>query len=176
MIVVASSVIVGGVKRIGRFCEKLVPLMALWYVIGGVIMAIPSPAGGKMNRRKRFRLAVLARPRMDDAAQSQDHAQVCCGGDGFSVPVIWFDMIGCPYQVFSRLQSAHESRVDFGKLDIVVDSEFLYRREDVGSCREPYNKLSPSFAFDFMVLIGPLCVLFPRLGYRVVLLRFANFQ
>ncbi len=38
MIVVAAFVIVGGVQRIGRFCEKLVPLMALLYIIGGTII------------------------------------------------------------------------------------------------------------------------------------------
>ncbi len=38
MIVIAASVIVGGVQRIGRFCEKLVPLMALLYIIGGTII------------------------------------------------------------------------------------------------------------------------------------------
>jgi len=38
MIVIASFVIIGGIKRIGQFCEKLVPFMALLYIIGGVII------------------------------------------------------------------------------------------------------------------------------------------
>ena len=38
MIVVAAFVIVGGVQRIGRFCETLVPLMAFLYIIGGTII------------------------------------------------------------------------------------------------------------------------------------------
>ena len=38
MIGVATSVVIGGVKRIGQFCEKLVPLMALLYVIGGMTL------------------------------------------------------------------------------------------------------------------------------------------
>ena len=38
MIVIASFVIIGGVKRIGQFCEKLVPFMALLYIAGGIII------------------------------------------------------------------------------------------------------------------------------------------
>ena len=38
MIAVTSFVIIGGVKRIGQFCEKLVPLMAVLYIIGGLII------------------------------------------------------------------------------------------------------------------------------------------
>ncbi|MFC2160835.1 alanine/glycine:cation symporter family protein [Acidobacteriota bacterium] len=38
MIAVTSFVIIGGVKRIGQFCEALVPLMALLYIIGGIII------------------------------------------------------------------------------------------------------------------------------------------
>ncbi len=38
MIAITSFVIIGGVKRIGQFCEALVPLMALLYIIGGVII------------------------------------------------------------------------------------------------------------------------------------------
>jgi AGCS family alanine or glycine:cation symporter len=40
MIVVAASVVVGGVQRIGRFCERLVPLMALLYIIAGTIIFV----------------------------------------------------------------------------------------------------------------------------------------
>jgi AGCS family alanine or glycine:cation symporter len=38
MIAIASFVIIGGVKRIGQFCEKLVPVMALLYIVGGIII------------------------------------------------------------------------------------------------------------------------------------------
>ncbi|MFC2167654.1 alanine/glycine:cation symporter family protein [Acidobacteriota bacterium] len=38
MIAVTSFVIIGGIKRIGQFCEALVPLMALLYIIGGIII------------------------------------------------------------------------------------------------------------------------------------------
>jgi len=38
MIAITSFVIIGGVKRIGQFCEALVPLMALLYIVGGIII------------------------------------------------------------------------------------------------------------------------------------------
>jgi len=38
MIAIATFVIIGGIKRIGQFCEKLVPLMALLYIVGGIII------------------------------------------------------------------------------------------------------------------------------------------
>jgi AGCS family alanine or glycine:cation symporter len=38
MIAIASFVIIGGIKRIGQFCERLVPLMALLYIVGGIII------------------------------------------------------------------------------------------------------------------------------------------
>jgi len=38
MIAVAAFVIIGGVKRIGQFCARLVPLMAVLYIIGGIII------------------------------------------------------------------------------------------------------------------------------------------
>ncbi|MFC2141650.1 alanine/glycine:cation symporter family protein [Acidobacteriota bacterium] len=40
MIAITSFVIIGGVKRIGQFCETLVPLMALLYIVGGIIIFI----------------------------------------------------------------------------------------------------------------------------------------
>lgn len=40
MAVITGIVIIGGIKRIGRFCERLVPTMALIYIIAGVIVFI----------------------------------------------------------------------------------------------------------------------------------------
>lgn len=40
MAVVTAIVVIGGLKRIGHFCEKLVPLMALVYVTGGLIIFV----------------------------------------------------------------------------------------------------------------------------------------
>ena len=38
MAAVTAAVIVGGIKRIGRFCERLVPAMSLLYIAGGIIL------------------------------------------------------------------------------------------------------------------------------------------
>jgi AGCS family alanine or glycine:cation symporter len=38
MAIVTASVAVGGVRRIGRFCEKLVPIMTLLYVAAGLVI------------------------------------------------------------------------------------------------------------------------------------------
>ena len=38
MAVVTAAVAVGGVRRIGRFCERLVPLMTLLYLVGGSLI------------------------------------------------------------------------------------------------------------------------------------------
>ncbi|MDO5733820.1 MAG: sodium:alanine symporter family protein [Eubacteriales bacterium] len=38
--VIAFAVIIGGIKRIGAFTEKLVPVMSLFYIIGGIIVII----------------------------------------------------------------------------------------------------------------------------------------
>ncbi|MBN1223170.1 MAG: sodium:alanine symporter family protein [Candidatus Aminicenantes bacterium] len=38
MAVVTGFVIIGGIKRIGQVCEKLVPLMSLLYIVGGLII------------------------------------------------------------------------------------------------------------------------------------------
>ena len=40
MAVLAAVVIIGGIKRIGQVTEKLVPFMAAFYIIGGVIILI----------------------------------------------------------------------------------------------------------------------------------------
>lgn len=40
MAVVTAIVAIGGVRRIGRFCERLVPFMTLLYLLGGTIIVI----------------------------------------------------------------------------------------------------------------------------------------
>ncbi|MFC2142674.1 alanine/glycine:cation symporter family protein [Acidobacteriota bacterium] len=40
MAVVTAIVIFGGIRRIGRFCEALVPLMSLLYIAGGLVIFI----------------------------------------------------------------------------------------------------------------------------------------
>jgi len=38
MAVTTAFVVIGGLKRIGKFCEKLVPFMSIVYVVGGIII------------------------------------------------------------------------------------------------------------------------------------------
>ncbi len=40
MAVVTATVAIGGVRRIGRFCERLVPFMTVMYLIGGMLIVI----------------------------------------------------------------------------------------------------------------------------------------
>lgn len=40
MAVITAFVVIGGIKRIGQFCEKLVPLMSVVYILGGLIIFI----------------------------------------------------------------------------------------------------------------------------------------
>lgn len=40
MVIITAVVVIGGIRRIGRFCEKLVPLMSLVYIAGGLIVFI----------------------------------------------------------------------------------------------------------------------------------------
>ncbi|MBT8080466.1 MAG: amino acid carrier protein [Gammaproteobacteria bacterium] len=40
MAVITAAVAIGGVRRIGRFCEALVPFMTVTYLIGGLIVVI----------------------------------------------------------------------------------------------------------------------------------------
>lgn len=43
--IVAACIFLGGIKRIARITEKLVPIMALIYVLGGLIILIQNPSG-----------------------------------------------------------------------------------------------------------------------------------
>jgi AGCS family alanine or glycine:cation symporter len=38
MAIITGFVIIGGIKRIGRFCETLVPLMSVLYILGGIFI------------------------------------------------------------------------------------------------------------------------------------------
>ena len=38
MAIVTVFVAIGGIKRVGQFCEKLVPLMSIIYILGGIII------------------------------------------------------------------------------------------------------------------------------------------
>ena len=40
MAVITAVVVIGGIKRIGQFCEKLVPLMSVVYILGGLIIFV----------------------------------------------------------------------------------------------------------------------------------------
>lgn len=40
MAVITAVVAIGGVRRIGRFCERLVPFMTVMYLIGGLVIVI----------------------------------------------------------------------------------------------------------------------------------------
>ena len=40
MAVITAVIVIGGIKRIGHFCEKLVPFMSVVYVIGGLIIFV----------------------------------------------------------------------------------------------------------------------------------------
>lgn len=43
--VVAGIIFIGGIKRIASFTEKIVPIMAILYIIGSVIILVMNPAG-----------------------------------------------------------------------------------------------------------------------------------
>ena len=38
MAIITAFVVIGGIKRIGQFCEKLVPFMSIIYILGGIII------------------------------------------------------------------------------------------------------------------------------------------
>ncbi len=43
--VIAAFIFIGGIKRIARFTEKIVPFMAILYVLGGIVILAMNPAG-----------------------------------------------------------------------------------------------------------------------------------
>lgn len=42
---IAGVIFIGGIKRIARFTEKVVPIMALFYIIGSVAILVMNPSG-----------------------------------------------------------------------------------------------------------------------------------
>ena len=62
MAVVTASVAVGGVRRIGRFCEALVPFMTLMYLIGGLIILVANIADVPQAIGQIFRYAMAPAP------------------------------------------------------------------------------------------------------------------
>ena len=38
MAIITAAVIIGGIRRIGQFCEKIVPLMSILYILGGLLV------------------------------------------------------------------------------------------------------------------------------------------
>ncbi len=59
MSVITAIVAIGGVRRIGRFCEKLVPLMTVLYIAGalGILIANGSALGGVLADIVRYAVA-----------------------------------------------------------------------------------------------------------------------
>ena len=43
--IIAGIIFIGGIKRIARFTEKIVPIMAILYVLGCVVILVMNPAG-----------------------------------------------------------------------------------------------------------------------------------
>ena len=43
--IVAGVIFIGGIKRIAHFTEKVVPIMALLYIVGSIVILVMNPAG-----------------------------------------------------------------------------------------------------------------------------------
>ena len=43
--IIAAIIFIGGIKRIAHFTEKIVPIMAIFYIIGGLIILCMNPSG-----------------------------------------------------------------------------------------------------------------------------------
>ena len=43
--IIAAVIFIGGIKRIAQFTEKIVPLMAVFYILGGLVILFMNPAG-----------------------------------------------------------------------------------------------------------------------------------
>ena len=43
--IIAAVIFIGGIKRIAQFTEKIVPIMAVFYILGGLVILFMSPAG-----------------------------------------------------------------------------------------------------------------------------------
>jgi len=62
MAIMTASVAIGGVRRIGRFCEALVPLMTVSYLIGGSIILVANAAEVPAAVGEIFRYALAPAP------------------------------------------------------------------------------------------------------------------
>lgn len=62
MAVVVASVAVGGVRRIGRFCERLVPFMTAMYLVGGLIIVVANASAIPSALGEIFRYALAPAP------------------------------------------------------------------------------------------------------------------
>ena len=62
MAVVTATVAIGGVRRIGRFCERLVPFMTILYIGGGLIIVVANAAAIPSVLGEIFRYALAPAP------------------------------------------------------------------------------------------------------------------
>ena len=62
MAIVTATVAIGGVRRIGRFCEALVPLMTVMYLVGGLLILIGNAAAVPAAFADIFRYALAPAP------------------------------------------------------------------------------------------------------------------
>jgi len=62
MAIVTATVAIGGVHRIGRFCETLVPIMTMTYLVGGAVILIANAAQLPTAVADIFRYALAPAP------------------------------------------------------------------------------------------------------------------
>lgn len=62
MAIVTATVAIGGVRRIGRFCEALVPFMTVSYLVGGLIILVANAAEVPPAIGEIFRYAMAPAP------------------------------------------------------------------------------------------------------------------
>lgn len=62
MAIVTATVAIGGVRRIGRFCEALVPFMTVTYLVGGLIILFANAAEVPLAIAEIFRYALAPAP------------------------------------------------------------------------------------------------------------------
>jgi AGCS family alanine or glycine:cation symporter len=62
MAVITATVAIGGIRRIGRFCEALVPFMTVVYLVGGVLILIANAADLPAVFADIFRYAIAPAP------------------------------------------------------------------------------------------------------------------
>ncbi len=62
MAIVTATVAIGGVRRIGRFCEALVPFMTITYLVGGTIILVANASQLPAAIGEIFRYAMAPAP------------------------------------------------------------------------------------------------------------------